>query len=209
MKKLSLLLVLGALLATSNSGLTQSDGDNEIAFEHWQKLTAKYDFNKDFSISADVSTRWETDPSDLRQIYFEIEPSYEIMKWLDVEVGYRLISNTNRSRNRFYGQLSPTLKLNKRWRIAGRFRYEMNERRTDYEPRIRLKVRPEYELRKSVFMASAESYLIEGTEREKERYSIGYRYELTKKQDLGIRLIYDVEERNDLVAVEFRFRHEF
>ncbi len=206
--KTNWIYVVGLLLMGTHLS-AQFDSEKDMAYEHWQKVEGLYKINKKWDLIAGVEARWETDPSDLRQIYGEIEPSYEVLDWMSVAVGYRFITDLDRHRNRFYFQMNPTYEINKRWEVDARVRYEINERAGEYEPRLRLKINPEYSRKKHKVFASAEVYLRELQEEEKWRYALGYRYRLNKRQDIGLRLIYDIEERDEMAAVALKFSHEF
>jgi hypothetical protein len=188
--------------------LTQNTEDTEWRFHHWESIALNYEFSKVVSLGSKVETRFETDPSELRKVFIELEPTVKISKWLSAAVGYRYNTDLDNNWNRFYIQAMPAAIINKSWRIDGRLLYTWEKERFITERFFRARIKPRYKMGKSRISISTEAFVDEDFFLEKWRHGLWYQVKIRKNQIIKSRLALDVRgsRRTGIIALGYEFR---
>lgn len=178
-------------------------------FEHWEGLTLEKEISKRLDLAFSVEGRWRTDPTELKQVYLELEPQYKILKWMKSGGGYRIAKRKKGFENRIYGFVEPHWDVNKDFYVEGRVRYDYEWEDSNGDGRWRFRLKPEWDFGKSEIHVLTELFYEEFDHIEQTRVALGYQYKLNKRNTLSLRTIVDFEEHENVLILSLGYKLEF
>ena len=208
MKIRIILISITLFVAFSKAGLSQ-----ETEYQGWTSINVVSPVSKDLSAKIELGSRWDLDDSfGLAKAFGDIALRYGVLKWLRLSAFYRYTDNFDDFAGHRLGAESrfriPI--IIRRIRLYSKARWEQNSVDGITEHRIRFKVYPKFRNKNWSYGIGAEAFIPFESEFDKMRYDMTVGYEIDKRNEIGIRAIYEDRNRKRVkqklaAEIEYRF----
>lgn len=181
--------------------------EKEQFTEVWHTVRLGSKWTKKFESEGRFDARYDATASSMVAYLAELENSLELWPWLSGQLYLRHVwRQDDDNRSRLAVQLTPEYDMGKT-ELQGRMRWEWNTEDGDVEQRLRVKFRPRYKWSDHAVDGFVEWFLDEGTDIQRTRYGVGWRYKFNKRSGVFGKWMVDVEEEKDVFVYRFGVSH--
>ncbi len=192
------LAFLGLILSMMFIDSVLAKSAKPIGEEFWFSAGYEYKFSKDFSINYTNEQRFELNNDEEKSIYNEVKPSYEILKDLTIDAGFRLRTKVENTNPEYISSLTYKYTILD-FDLSGRLRYhkkiENDNATKDY---LRVKFILKHEIIKDLNIKVQTEYFYRflydnGDRFDKNRSGLELDWEFVKNWDLSAFWLYENE----------------